>query len=47
MWCWWVFKYKNCKFRKKLVDKLVDECNETVEQVKPALVTLAENENSY
>ena len=43
MWCWWVFKYKNCKFRKKLVD----ECNETVEQVKPALVTLAENENSY
>ena len=33
--------YENCKCRKKLVDKLVDECTETVEEVK-----LAENENS-
>ena len=35
--------YENCKCRKKLVD----ECAETVEEVKPAIVTLAENENSY
>ena len=39
--------YENCKCRKKLVDKLVDECTETVEQVKLAKITLAENENSY
>ena len=39
--------YKNCKCRKKLIDKLVDECTETVEEVKLARVTLAENENSY
>ena len=28
--------YENCKFRKKLVDKLVDECTETFEEVKIA-----------
>ena len=33
--------------QKKLVDKLVDECTETVEEVKLAKTTLAENENSY
>ena len=32
---------------KKLVDKLVDQCAEIVEEVKPAKITLAENENSY
>ena len=26
--------YENCKCRKKLVDKLIDECTETVEEVK-------------
>ena len=26
--------YKSCKFRKSLVDKLVEECNEIVEVVK-------------
>ena len=31
----------------KIVDKLVDECTETVEEVKLAKITLAENENSY
>ena len=41
------FDYENCKCRKKLVDKLVDECTETVEEVKLAKITLAENENSY
>ena len=39
--------YEDCKCRKKLVDKLVDECNETVEEMKLAKITLAENENSY
>ena len=37
--------YENCKCRKKLVDKLVDECTETVEEVKLAKITLAENES--
>ena len=36
--------YENCKCRKRLIDKLVDECTETVEEVKPAIITLAENE---
>ena len=39
--------YKNCKCRKSLIDKLVDECAETAEEMKPAIITLAENENSY
>ena len=33
--------------KKRLIDKLVDECTKTVEEVKPAIITLAENENSY
>ena len=37
--------YENCKCRKRLIDKLVDECTETVEEVKTAIITLAENEN--
>ena len=37
--------YKNCKCRKKLVDKLINECTETLEEVKLAKITLAENEN--
>ena len=32
---------------KKLVDKLVDECTETVEEVKLVKITLAKNKNSY
>ena len=35
----------NCKCRKKLVDKLIDECTETIEEVKLAKIRLAENEN--
>ena len=31
--------------QKKLVDKLVDECTETIEEVKLAKITLAENES--
>ena len=30
---------------KKLVNKLVDECTETIEEVKLAKITLAENES--
>ena len=37
--------YENCKCRKKLVDKLVDECTETVEEGKLTKITLAENES--
>ena len=36
--------YKNCKCRKRLVNKLTDESNETIDEEKP---TPAENENSY
>ena len=39
--------YENCKCRKKLVDKLVEECIETDNEVKLAKITLAENENKY
>ena len=39
--------YENCKCRNKLVDKLVNECTATFEEVKRAKITLAENENSY
>ena len=38
--------FENCKRRKKLADKLVDECSETVEEVKLAKITLAENCNN-
>ena len=39
--------YKSCKCRKRLIDELVDECTKTVKEVKPTIITLAENENSY
>ena len=39
--------YKNCKYQKKLVAPLIEECTETVEEVKPARIALTENENSY
>ena len=39
--------YENCMCRKRLIDNLVDQCTKTVEEVKPAIITLAENENSY
>ena len=38
--------YENCKCRKKLVAPLIEECTETVEEVKLAKITLAENKNS-
>ena len=39
--------YENCKCRKKLVDKLIDECTETIEEVKLAEIIPFENENNY
>ena len=38
---------KIVKCRKKLVDKLVEQCTEHVEEVKLAKITLAENENKH
>ena len=45
MWYWWVFRLSKLYMQKRLIDKLVDECTEIVEEVKPAIITLAENEN--
>ena len=39
--------HENCKCRKKIVTPLIEVCTETVEEVKLAKITLAENENSY
>ena len=33
--------------QKKISCQIIDECTETVEEVKLAKITLAENENSY
>ena len=37
--------HKNCKCRKQLVDKLVEECTENLKEVKSAKITSAEYEN--
>ena len=39
--------YKNCKFMKKLVDKLVEECSENAQEIKLAKITSTENENKH
>ena len=39
--------YENCKCRKKLIEKLFEECTETNNEVKLAKITLAENENKH
>ena len=39
--------YEKCKCRKKLIDKLVEECTENVEQVKLARITLIEDKNKH
>ena len=36
---------KTVNAEKKLIDKLIDECTETIEEVKLAKITLAENES--
>ena len=37
--------YKNCKCKKRLVDKLIDKCNGTIDEVKLTKITIAKNEN--
>ena len=37
--------YENCKRRKRLIDKLVEECTENVEEVKIAGMALFEHGN--
>ena len=37
--------YENCKCRKKLFDEIIDECTESIEEVKLTEITV-ENENS-
>ena len=39
--------YENCKCRKRLADKLVEECIETVEEVKLAKIILTEDKNKH
>ena len=39
--------YENCKCRKKIVDELIDECAETIEEIKLANITFTKNENNY
>ena len=39
--------YKNCKCRKRLLDKLVEECGENVDEAKLTEMALAKNENHY
>ena len=47
MWYWWVFRLWKLYVQKNLIDKLVDECTETLEELKRAIINLAENENSF
>ena len=42
MWFGEYLDYENCKCKKKLVDKLVEECTENIEETK-----LVENENKH
>ena len=37
--------YENCKCKKRLINKSVDECTETIEEVKLFNIMFAENEN--
>ena len=39
--------YENCKCRKNLLDKLVEECTENVEKVNLAGITSAKDENKH
>ena len=39
--------YENCKCRKRLVDKLVEECNKNIDEEKLTEITLFEHKNKY
>ena len=47
MSCWRIFRLWKLYVQKKLVAPLIEECTETVEEVKLAKINFAENENSY
>ena len=38
--------YSNCKFRKRLVDKLIEECTKSIDEVDITEITQAKNECS-
>ena len=42
-----ILDYENFKCRKKLVDKLVEECTENTDEVKMIKITLAEHECKF
>ena len=37
--------YENCKCRKRLVNKLIEECTENIEEAKITVITLFEHSN--
>ena len=39
--------YENCKCRKKLIDKLVEECTENIEETRLVEKTSAKNKNKH
>ena len=39
--------YENCKCRKKLVDKLIEECTENIEETRLVEKHLSKNENEH
>ena len=39
--------YENCKCRKELADKLIDECAEAIDEAKLVNITYTINENNY
>ena len=39
--------YKNCKCRKRLVDKLAEECTKNIDEAKLARISLFEHGNEY
>ena len=39
--------YENCECRKRLVDKLEEECRENVDEAELTEIALAKNENNY
>ena len=39
--------YENCKCRKKLADKLIDEYTKTIEETKLVNITFTEDKNNY
>ena len=46
MWYWWVLDYENCKCRKKVFDKLIEECTKSIDQVEITEITQVKNECS-